>query len=282
MKINIRLTLLLGVILIVPLLESCKQVQKVRDDVMEYSLNKLGDTFFSMMADSPEKTELQEKYNAFVQRSVDGQVEQEQIEYVAANMLNASNSQDRIDPKLASSIVNATDLDKEPSSVDGLANDWEGLDDSELKNLGEKLSKLLDFNEELKTVYTDVDFSDKVFYKFDEKIEINIDEEIKIAMEETKKSLEALEYFKENQDFTWVNDLKEDLKKEQAKMKEEMKKWKDMEFDFSDYMKDGKYMQFYFNDSNFVMPEIPTVNIDSIMQAVQQSLKEAGIKTENN
>ncbi len=280
---KIKLSLLLAAIIIVPLFESCKQVEQVTHDAMEYSLNKLGDTFFSLIADSPEKDEMRKKYDSFVQKSVDGEVEQEQIEYVAANMLNISNSHNEIKPQLAANIVEATQpMNQSPSDNSQLSNEsGRSLDESSRKSLGDKLSKILDFNEKLTESYSDSDISDKVFYRFDEGIEIDIDEELKSALEEMEKSFEDFSYIQKEMDLTWVKDLSENLKIEQANFMEEMKKLENMKFEFKDFMKDGKFTQFYFNDSSFVMPDIPQVNMDSIMESVQQSLRDAGIDTNN-
>ncbi|NNF36406.1 MAG: hypothetical protein HKN68_20055 [Saprospiraceae bacterium] len=285
-------------LLTIPFNHSCKKVEEVKNDAIEYSLNKLGDTFFSLIAESPEKDEMRKKYNGFVQRSINGEVDQEQIEYVAANMLNASNSQDRINPQLASNIVETTDpapsidkKDTEPSD-----NREKRLDENKMKLLGDRLSKILDFNDKLKESYAERDFSEKVFYKFDEGIKINLDEDLKNILEDAEQSVQVFVEFQENQDFTWVNDLSENLKLEQSKFMEEMKKLENMQelknmknlenlkvlekmaMDFKFFLRDGKYTQFYFNDTSFVMPEIPQVNVDSILQSVEQSLRDAGIK----
>lgn len=284
---------LLLILLIIPINKSCKQVEKVTDDAIEYSLNKLGDTFFSLITESPEKEEMRKKYDAFVQRSIKGEVDQEQIEYVAANMLNASNSQKRIKPELAASIVETTesaDKDKDIADADQDLKNKPDLELSERKTIGEKLSKILDFNDKVRQSYANGDISEKVFYRFDEGIEINIDEELKILLEEAQQTSDIIKEFQKREDFTWVKDLSQNLKLEQAKIAEEIKNFEKLEnlenlkelenfkFDFKYFLKDGKFKQFYFNDTSFVMPHIPQVNIDSILKSVEQSLKEVGVK----
>jgi len=284
MNRTIKISCILSLLIFVIPFQSCQKVKKVQNDVLEYSLNTLGEKLFSLMGESPEKTNLQEKYNAFVQRAADGDADQDQIEYVAANIMNASNSRESVAPELASSIVDATDPSFEPTKgTKSAVVKKEALTKKESFALGESLSKMIALNDNLKMSYTNQgnheEFSKKVFYKWDKGIVLNLDEELKSALDEKEYEViftELHELEKEHK-MEWTKELSKVLKMEHVTFQKEMNKLKEFKMDFEEIPGLKEIEIFTNSDSTFISPYLPDVNIDSILDAVGTSLEEAGI-----
>ncbi len=266
--------------------QSCKQLETAQNDVLEYSLNTLGDKFFSLMGDSSAKSALKTKYDNFVRRAVNGEADQDQIEYVAANILNASNSRDTIQPELAEQIVDATNpsfafqSEKNPDKK----KKREPLTSEVRMSIGENIFKLVKFNDDLKKScskkYSKEDYAQKVFFEYEDGLVLNVDEEIKstLAKEDYEEVFAALGDLEKMHQVRWQKDLKEHLERERAEFRKEMKRIKIMHRDqMNDFTDLNILKQFEFEDSSFMVPYIPEVNVDSILLTVEQELRAAGI-----
>lgn len=283
-KDTLTYCLFLSIFLAFPF-QSCQKAKEVRNDLLEYSLNTLGEKLFSLMGESPEKAQLQDKYNSFVERAADGEANQDQIEYVAANIMNASNSQETVNPELAAQILETTEPNFQPSKA--LNQDTPirtaALTNEESMAIGENLSNLIKMNENLKDSFfkhgSQSDFSKKVFYKWDKGIVLNLDEELKSEkdQEEFKFIFAQLEDLEKVQKMEWKKELSKALKSEHVKYKMEMKKLKELHMNHQEIPGMEAIEIFTIADSNFFSPYIPDVNIDSIMEAVEASLESAGI-----
>ena len=279
MKSSVKIICVVVAFLLVSPFQSCKKVEKAQNDVLEYSLNTLGDKLFSLIGSGVEKANLKEKYDAFVQRAVSGNADQDQIEYVAANILNATNNQDTIQPDLATSIIEATDSAFEPTLSVGEEIHMEKtpMALAQTTSLGENLAKILKMNDNLKMSCTkkrpNEDFGEKVFYKFDKGIVMTLDEDIKSTLNEAeyKEIFVELDEMEKVHRMEWKKELSKALKTEKMAFRNEMKKVKEQM-----KHKGWKGMEKIevFADSNFYGPYIPEINMDSIMKVIELSLEE--------
>ena len=289
MKKNQLLAVSLFLIFVALPFQSCKKVEDVKNDMLEYSLNALGDKLFSVTNNGSEKNSLKEKYDQFVQRATNGEASKEQIEYVAANILNASNSQDTINNDLANALVEATDpsFDPKSSSSESQAPELNTpLSEEQRLSIGEDLAKTMDFNEKLKEKYNakkdKESFSKIVFYEFDKGLVLNLDEKLKTEWSQSDFEIieEELSEISKIHRMEWKKDLFSELEREHELYRKDMKKLMTMQFENPDLHELSNIPEITFYDSNFYSPSVPHVNMDSIMQMVQKQLEAAGVSQE--
>ncbi|MFT4566606.1 MAG: hypothetical protein ACI9FN_001567 [Saprospiraceae bacterium] len=256
----------------------------MQNNLLESSLNTLGDRLFSLIGDGVGKDILKEKYDAFVKRAVNGDANQDQIEYVAANILNATNSQDTIQPDLATRIVDATDTSFKPGNtvvVEALVKKIP-MSFAQTTSLGESLVKILKMNDNLKKSCSkkrpDEYFAEKVFYKFDKGIVMTLNEDIKSTLDEAdfEEIIVELHELEKGKKMKWKKELSQALKMEHMAFRNEMKKVKELKMKHKDWEGMEDIEVFTFADSNFYAPYIPEVNMDSIMKTLELSLEGLG------
>ena len=270
---------------------SCKHVAEIQQNMLESSLNILGDKLFSLVSDGPGKDDLRAKYDAFVLRATRGEADEEQIEYVAASILNASNSEEEISPEMAEQIVQGTDPEFEPmSSVRSNKSIPEAnpMDGVQQMSIGEGLMKLLAFNDDLKKSQAgDVNTEKKkrfVHYKFDGDIIVNMDKEVKKFLSEAEHEdlMLSFQEIERIHKITWSDELEKELRESQRQLKEEMMKLQEELREVGKVPHMSFVTKFALLDSGFISPMVPPdFDLEAIMLEVQEQLKEAGVDWEN-
>ncbi len=81
--------------------------EEVQQDILGHSLGLLGDKLFAMVEGGPGKDRLVSIYNEFKQKALNRDVPREQVESVAANILNASSREDALTPEQAEGVLRA-------------------------------------------------------------------------------------------------------------------------------------------------------------------------------
>ena len=76
-----------------------------KSDVLEYSLNLLGDKLMAMVPENSDKSSVKNLYDSFVKQAKAKEVAPEQVEYVAANIFNLSNLDTTLTPAQAKAIL---------------------------------------------------------------------------------------------------------------------------------------------------------------------------------
>jgi len=76
-----------------------------KQSVLEESLDLLGDKLLAMVPAGNSKATLTEVYNNFKQKAIAGLVGEQEVEQVAANILNASNNETELTPRQAEAII---------------------------------------------------------------------------------------------------------------------------------------------------------------------------------
>ena len=289
MKVIFPITSIACILILASSLQSCqnvvkakKKAEEITSDLFEYSLNSLGDRLFVLIPEGDTKANLRVMYDDFVQRAVNGDVEQDQIEYVAANILNATNRQDKIQPDLAKAIVEATasSFHFNPSVEKEALSPKTQLSLDQARSLGENLNRILKMNDELKTKYhkanPNLDFAKEVFYKFDKGIVMTLDEKMKstLAENEFEELFVELKEMEKVQKMEWKEELSKSLKLEQQAFRKEMEKVKELKLNLKGLDKFKELELFSVDDSNYFAPYVPDILLDSIMQDLSESLEE--------
>lgn len=267
----------------------CKEVKQIQDNLLRSSLHLLGDKFFGLIADGPQKQQMLANFDKFVERAISGETPPEQVEYVAANMLNATNSKDSISTELADAILDDTETSAEeelPKAVRERKSMNSGDLGTRHQTLAKTLNSLLHFNNSLANSYhqkhADKELRGKVFYRFDASgINMEMDESLRdlidpekpedldVAMQEVERLIAV----------KWDKDLEKNLKMESMKVMAEMKKLEGLKS--FEHLKDFKGMEnFIFigeQDSNFINPYSTMPDVEAILKDVEQKLKEAGV-----
>ncbi|MCH8874135.1 hypothetical protein IH824_15425, partial [candidate division KSB1 bacterium] len=90
--------------------------EEVKQSVLEYSLDLMGEKLLALVPDGTEKNKLNELYQSFKERATKGNVAPQQIESMAANILNTSNAETELTPQQAEGILRSAMLAPTPMS----------------------------------------------------------------------------------------------------------------------------------------------------------------------
>jgi len=96
--------------------------QKMKQDVLEYSLDLLGGKLLAMVPDGAGKAVVKEQYDKFVAQTKNKELPPEEVEQVAANILNVTNAESTITAETALSCL-TTAMESEDLSEEILAED---------------------------------------------------------------------------------------------------------------------------------------------------------------
>ena len=88
--------------------------EEVKQNVLEYSLDLMGEKLLALVPDGTEKNKLTELYQDFKERASKGNVAPQQIESMAANILNTSNTETELTPQQAEGILRSALLAPTP------------------------------------------------------------------------------------------------------------------------------------------------------------------------
>ncbi len=76
-----------------------------KGDVLEYSLNLLGDKLMAMVPENSDKSSVKNLYDSFVKQAAAKEIAPEQVEYVAANIFNLSNLDTMLTPEQVQAVL---------------------------------------------------------------------------------------------------------------------------------------------------------------------------------
>ena len=265
---------------------SCKKVQEVKQDVLEYSLNQLGDKLFSMIdGDIPGIKMLQEKYVKFKESALSGQVSQNEIESVSANILNASNSEKKLTPDQAEKVLFASvggfnSFEKKLKKDKIIIVDRENRD-----KLGEGLKNILDFNDRVYKACKgkskeQMVIAKKIHYEMGERLHVEIDEELQTLFDEFEMEDFKIQIkeFEEGNVLKWQKDLEMKLAEEQKKWEEHMAHYRIKMEKFDEEFSEEMMGKFKYLEELDEIKHVHIIDADSIEQLVERSLKAAGIE----
>lgn len=269
-----------------------------QENVLEFSLNLLGDKLMAMVPDGNEKASIKNLYDNFVKQATAQEVNPEQVEFVAANILNLSNMDTTLRPQQAEAFlkysletpinidrISNQDIDtiKESKSTGLTKNSQKPntiFDKKQWADLGDRIQKFCFVNDELQKVMDETtrDMREKqlqMYFRMDKGLKIELDSEIKIRLEEKQCELlsKKLDRLEEDKMLEWRKGLHKDMEQlrreiDALKSLEKLQNLKGL-----GVLKSLEALKALEN-----LDFIPAkVNVDSIDAIVKKSLKEAGI-----
>ena len=267
--------------------------KEVREDVLEYSLNLMGDKLFAMVPEGPEKTKLNELYNDFKQRAVEGEVAPEQIEHVAANILNVSNSDSTLTPQQAEVVLlsalmapkppippipQVLPVPEEPAvpEVPHEVERWEGL--------GERIKTMFEFNENMRRTMKEHaikhrELARQIHYQVKDGLQLALDARLRARFKgrEFRRLARELRHLEKERLLEFRQNLAEELEKE---MEEVHKELESLHESLEELKKEQAYEALKSLESLKRLEHLKDMSVvdpDSIRKVVEESLREAGI-----
>lgn len=266
--------------------------KEVKQDVLAYSLNLLGDKLLTMVPDGPQKTKLAQAYEEFKQRAIARKVAPEQVEQVAANILNATTSEKNLTSEQAEALLHSglmfppkmqpphssqTPLQKPPSGKEPPSSEkWIALT--------ENLKTVLEFNENFQKVIREKAEKQKKMamqfhYRVDNGLKLALDPELRQYLDEHEmqqltKEMQQLE--KANL-LEWQTNLQEELQKEMQQLDEELATLQKSMAELKQQKMLESVQKLEIMKGLEGLENIPFINADSIYNAVGESLRAAGI-----
>ena len=251
-----------------------------KQDALEYSLSLLGDDLMAMVPEGTGKKPVQELYNSFLQKARQGKVESKQVEYVAANIINLSNTETEITPEQAEAILQLSL--SSPERIERMGEELPEpiMEEShfsleERKSLGERLKTLYEFNSEMKEAMKDYAPKQEkrqrqIHYRIEGDLKIAMDTDLKAELnrDKFKRMAKELKQLEKERMLEWKDNFAQELEQEMENLSVELASLKEL----------TELSQLEALES---LEFIPFIDADSIKAIVEQSLKAAGLDPHN-
>lgn len=261
----------------------------VQQNMLKLSLNLMGDKLLAMVPEGADKNKLTELYEDFKQRVINGSVAPEQIENVAANILNVSNTETTITSQQAGGILRLAMVAPVPEvSAIGHVEPPPIPEHPEWENLGQRVKIMFEFNEQMHDAIKEQpekrrEFLKQIHYQVKDGLNLVVDTNLKQQMDEKEFIILAKEfkYLEQQELLAWQENLEVELEKEMKGMLEELGALQEsleehkskhiiVVLEDLEALKSLEYLEY-----------LPTINADSIRIVVEKSLREAGIPAQH-
>lgn len=267
--------------------------KEVRQDVLEYSLNLMGNKLLAMVPDGVGKNKLNELYEGFKQKAKQGNLAPEQIENVAANILNVSNTETSLTPQQAEGVLRSAMMAPTPriSAVPDKAHEPKGppqptipLKPERLEALGERVKTMFEFNEYMhntmkKHALKQREMASQIHYQVRDGLSLALDAGLRAHMNEQdfRNLAKEIKYLEGEQLLEWRENLSEELEREMEEMKGELEALDESLEELKRQQISEPLEELESLKSLEHLEYIPVINADSIRKLVEKSLREAGI-----
>ncbi|MCH7673858.1 hypothetical protein IH879_02765 [candidate division KSB1 bacterium] len=261
--------------------------EEVKQSVLEYSLDLMGEKLLALVPDGTEKNKLTELYQDFKERATKGDVAPQQIESMAANILNTGNTETALTPQQAEGILRSAML--APTPISELLYIELGSGEppqlarapkpERLQFVGKRVKTMFELNEKIYIAIKKnrVKYHEKarqIHYRVKDGLNIIMDVSLRSHLdeEEFKNLAEQLKALEQDRVLKWEKDLSVALEKEMAALQ-----------NFLDELKEQKSFEILKELESLKSLEhlkhIPVIDPDSIRKVVEKSLREAGIRS---
>ena len=261
--------------------------EEVKQSVLEYSLDLMGEKLLALVPDGTEKNKLTELYQDFKERATKGDVAPQQIESMAANILNTGNTETALTPQQAEGILRSAML--APTPISELLYIELGSGEppqlarapkpERLQFVGKRVKTMFELNEKIYIVIKKnrVKYHEKarqIHYRVTNGLNIIMDVNLRSHLEEEefKNLAEQLKALEQDRVLKWEKDLSVALEKEMAALQ-----------NFLDELKEQKSFEILKELESLKSLEhlkhIPVIDPDSIRKVVEKSLREAGVRS---
>ncbi len=153
-------------------------VNEHKEDILSYSLDAIGDRLVRLVDDPGSKAKIADAFDRFKDRVLANEVPADQVETIAANVLNLSTNQERLSPEEAEMVLQ---FSMEPLSEALPLPESDEIDESDsgitlvapkrppgiaLEGVGSRISALLAFADHAETAATESDPGIRAHYRF--------------------------------------------------------------------------------------------------------------------
>jgi len=193
--------------------------QTYKTDVLEYSLDVVGDRLISLAPDGANREAVVAMYDAFKERVLAREVSPEQVEHVAANILNLNNSGASVTPEQAEAMLELPSLATaaRDSTTMLVASHYEG-DPTHYEQLGQRLKSVVDFDIRIQDMIEAdparrTEIKKQMHYECDDGIRVAMDTQVtRIFPQGDFKVLEVeLKQLEKEKRIVWKENLAEEM-----------------------------------------------------------------------
>ncbi|MFQ5603372.1 MAG: hypothetical protein ACE5HS_08905 [bacterium] len=268
--------------------------KEVQQNVLEYSLNLMGEKLLAMVPEGEGKDKLSEMYEGFKQRAVEGELAPEQIETVAANILNVSNSDSSLTPEQAEAVLRSAmmvpraGMPPAPPLVPGEERSFQipPTAPERWQHLGKRVKAMFEFNEHMHRAMREQAFNRrelarKIRFRVKNGLNLALDTRLRPFMEEkefqqVREEMKALE---KERLLHWHENLSEELEREMTELRQQLESMQESLNELKDtqFLESLEGLEALKNLEH--LKQIPYIDADSIRKVVKKSLEEAGVRS---
>ncbi len=212
-KRDYGLILSLGIIIAVASYWFVKEMPK---DGVGFYLDALGEKLMAMVPQDDEKEALAAVYDNFKEKVKEKKIKPENVERVAAAIINLSNSKDTLSTIEAEALIEiAISSIVPPSSPAG---DAPKPSPQEWERLNERLGAVHDLDKKLREKRVIINRTPDMEYRVDEQLNVIIDSRVREKLEKE----EVLHRLEEQKRIVWIDNMAESLQKDLEKIEVEL------------------------------------------------------------
>lgn len=265
--------------------------EEVKQNVLEYSLDLMGEKLLALVPDGKEKNRLTELYQGFKERALKGNVAPQQIETLAANILNTSNAETALTPQQAEGIFRSALMAPTPKFSESPYIEL-GSDEhpqparaptpERLQFVGKRVKTIFELNEKVFVVIKKHhETARQIHYRVKNGLRIVLDVNLRshLDKEEFKNLVAQLRDLEKERVLKWEKDLSVELEKEMVETKKELAGLKNFLEELQEQRSFEILKELESLQSLEHLKHIPIIDADSIRIMVERSLREAGIRS---
>jgi hypothetical protein len=271
--------------------------KEVQRNVLESALDLMGNKLIAMVPDGAEKDKISELYADLKQKTLQDNVAPERLEYIAANILNASNSQTSLTAQEAEQVISFKMIAKRPKVVTGLHS--EGIEiktpqevrrhnPEDWEVLGKRVKTMFELNEHLNDAtkrHAKIHRENvkRIHFRVRGGLTVALDTSFRAYMnkKEFVNLAKELTHLEERRLLDWQDNLSVHLEREikvvrveAVALRESIQKLKEYQiFEGMETLESLVGLEH--------LKQISAVDLDSIRKVVEERLREAGIRPQN-
>jgi len=271
-----------------------------KQDTLNYALQLLGNDLMAKIPDSPQKAPVVQMFDDILKKTRNREIEQEQVEYLAANLLNIQNVDTTFTPEQVEAILrislNSPLKIERPAEVTTECNEKSTrpervvivekiADPSSLpdwEQLGERIRQMYDFNEKIRSQFDHQDeLREKIYFRVERDLLLSIDLNLKDRLidKKFKQLAEEMKLLEKEHAILWEENIQCEIEQEQQALKlelEELKQLQEMK-----HLQNLQQLEVLKNlevlKTLDALKYLPVIDSDSINKIVKESLKDAGV-----
>ena len=251
-----------------------------KTDALDYTLGLLGDKLVAMIPNESGRKSMQEKFGDFVKQAKEQKVSPEQVEHVAANILNLSNAETKLTTEQAQAVMDfslatpfitsQSECETEASCTIPSSKKWQ--------NLEKRIQYVYKFNDKMReAIKEDSENKSKLAEQYHIQVQnglimaMNENMKAKLSKMEGDKLQHELKQLENDQVVIWNNEQKNKYSdkikrdKQQKNYYVALKKLQEANINTEVIIKSIKILE--------NLPSFSTINFDSLEIVIESSLK---------